>query len=83
MDFSLTDEQRLFQEAVRSFCDRELKPYAAQVDETGRLRMEAIAKMPDLGLVGLQVPEAYGGADFDSISAALAMIFDGKSRGPP
>ncbi|NLX09565.1 MAG: acyl-CoA dehydrogenase [Chloroflexi bacterium] len=81
MDFSLTDEQRLFQEAVRSFCDRELKPYAAQVDETGRLRMEAIAKMPDLGLVGLQVPEAYGGADFDSISAALAMIELGRACG--
>ena len=73
MDFLLSDEQRLFQHAVRDFCERELKPYAAEVDETGHLRMEAIAKMPDLGLLGLHVPEQYGGADFDSISVVLAM----------
>ncbi len=73
MDFSLTDEQRMFQAAVHEFCERELKPYAAEVDETGHLRREALAKMPDLGLLGLQVPEAYGGANFDSISVAIAM----------
>jgi butyryl-CoA dehydrogenase len=73
MDFSLTDEQQMFQAAVHEFCERELKPYAAHVDETGHLRREALAKMPDLGLLGLQVPEAYGGANFDSISVAIAM----------
>ncbi|MBI5959741.1 MAG: acyl-CoA dehydrogenase family protein [Chloroflexi bacterium] len=81
MDFKLTDEQRLFQTAVRSFCEREIKPYAAEVDETGRLRREALAKMPDLGLVGLQVPEDYGGANFDSISSALAMEELGRACG--
>jgi alkylation response protein AidB-like acyl-CoA dehydrogenase len=73
VDFTLTEEQRLFQEAVRGFCEREIKPYAAEVDESGHMRMEAIAKMPDLGLVGLQVPEEYGGANFDSISVVIAM----------
>jgi butyryl-CoA dehydrogenase len=73
IDFSLSDEQHMFQTAVRDFCDRELKPYAAEVDESGHLRREALAKMPDLGLLGLQVPEIYGGADFDSISVVIAM----------
>jgi butyryl-CoA dehydrogenase len=73
IDFSLSDEQRMFQKAVRDFCDRELKPYAAEVDESGHLRREALAKMPDLGLLGMQVPEVYGGADFDSISVVIAM----------
>ncbi len=73
MDFSLTEEQRLFQTAVRGFCARELKPYAAEIDETGQMRMVAIAKMPGLGLVGLQVPEEYGGADFDSVSVVIVM----------
>lgn len=73
MDFLLSEEQRLFQQAVREFCERELSPYAAEVDESGHLRMEAIAKMPALGLLGLHVPEQYGGAGFDSISVVLAM----------
>jgi len=73
MDFALTEEQRMFRQAVYTFCERELKPYAADVDAQGQLRMEAIAKMPELGLVGLQVPEEYGGAAFDSITTAIAM----------
>lgn len=81
MDFTLTEEQRLFQEAVRDFCEREIRPYAAEMDESGHMRMEAIAKMPDLGLVGLQVPEEYGGADFDSISVVIAMEELGRACG--
>lgn len=73
MDFALNAEQRMYQEAVRAFCEREIKPFAAEIDKTAQLRMEAVAKMPDLGLTGLQVPEEYGGADLDSISTAIAM----------
>jgi alkylation response protein AidB-like acyl-CoA dehydrogenase len=81
MDFTLTDEQRLFQQAVRSFCERELRPHAAEVDESGQLRMAAIEKMAELGLVGLQVPEEFGGADFDSLSVAIAMEELGRACG--
>ncbi|GAB4576424.1 MAG: acyl-CoA dehydrogenase [Anaerolineae bacterium] len=73
MDFALNDEQRMYQQAVHDFCAAELRPYAAEVDRTGQLRMAALAQMPALGLLGLQVPEDYGGAGLDSISAALAM----------
>ena len=43
MDFELNDEQRMYQRAVRNFCEGELKPYAAEVDETGELRSEAMS----------------------------------------
>ena len=81
MDFELTQEQTMYQRAVRDFCEGEIKPYAAQVDETGELRWEAIQKMPMLGLTGLQVPEEYGGAALDSVSAAIAMEELGRACG--
>lgn len=73
MDFELTQEQRMYQRAVHDFCAAEIKPYAGEVDESGELRWEAIAKMPALGLTGLQVPEAYGGANLDTISVVIAL----------
>ena len=73
MDFALTDEQRMYRAAVRDFVDKEIKPFATEVDQKGELRWEAVAKMPALGLTGLQVPEEYGGAGLDSVSAAIAL----------
>lgn len=73
MHFELTEEQRMYRDAVRDFCQGELAPYAAEVDETGELRWEAIKKMPQIGLTAMMVPEQYGGAGLDSISTALAL----------
>ncbi len=81
MDFELTQEQAMYQRAVRDFCEGEVKPYAAQVDETGELRWEAIQKMPMLGLTGLQVPEEYGGAGLDTVTAAIAVEELGRACG--
>lgn len=81
MYFELNEEQRMYQEAVRDFCDRELAPYATQVDQTGEMRWEAIRKMPPLGLTGLQVSEDFGGAGLDSISAAIAIEEVGRACG--
>ena len=81
MDFELNEEQRMYQRAVRDFCEAELRPYAAEVDEFGDLRWEAIRKMPALGLTGLQVPEEYGGAGLDTISAAIAIEEVGRACG--
>lgn len=81
MDFELNEEQRLFQRVVRDFCEAELKPYAAEVDESGELRWEAIRKMPPLGLTCLQVPEEYGGAALDTISASIAVEEIGRACG--
>src|SRR5688500_6638733 len=81
MDFDLNQEQKMYQRAVREFCDKELKPYAAEVDRTGELRWEAIRKMPQLGLTGLQVAEEYGGAGLDTISTAIAIEELGRACG--
>ncbi len=81
MNFDLNEEQQMFQRVVRDFCETELKPYAAEVDETGELRWEAIRKMANLGLLSLQVPEAYGGSELDTISASIAVEEIGRVCG--
>ncbi|MEP7292310.1 MAG: acyl-CoA dehydrogenase family protein [Chloroflexota bacterium] len=81
MDFELNNEQRMWQHAVHDFCETELKPYAAEVDETSQLHWEAIRKMVDVGLLSLAVPEAHGGIEIDSISAAIAMEELGRACG--
>ncbi len=73
MDFDLTDEQRMWREAVHDFVEREVKPKAHEVDEKARFNWEAVRKMGPLGLLGLNVPEEYGGAGVDAVSAAIAI----------
>jgi alkylation response protein AidB-like acyl-CoA dehydrogenase len=73
LEFGLNEEQRMFRSAVRVFVEKEIKPFAAETDTRQDLRWDAIAKMPALGLTGLQVPEEYGGAGLDSVSAAMAI----------
>ena len=81
MHFELTEEQRLYRDAIHDFAQKELAPYAAEVDATGEMRWEAIKKMPQLGLTGLQVAEEYGGAALDGISAAIAIEEVGRACG--
>lgn len=73
MFFDLSDELQMFQRAVRDFCEKELKPHAAEIDESSQLKMDIIAKMPALGLTGLQVDEQYGGVEMDTIGASIAV----------
>lgn len=73
MDFDLTEEQRLWQKSVHAFVEAEVRPRAQEVDETGQFNWAAVHKMGPLGLLGLNVPEAFGGAGVDAISAAIAI----------
>ena len=73
MDFELSAEQKQFRDFVHNFVAREVKPYAQEVDEKAEFNWEAVRKMGPVGLLGLEVPEAYGGADLDAISAAIAI----------
>lgn len=73
MHFDLSDEQKMWQETVHEFVAREVKPKARQVDEEGEFNWEAVRKMGPLGLLGLNVPEVYGGSDVDAVSAAIAL----------
>jgi alkylation response protein AidB-like acyl-CoA dehydrogenase len=73
MDFDLSDEQRMWRDAVHDFVAREVKPRAHEVDEEARFNWEATRKMGPLGLLGLNVQEEYGGAGVDPVSAAIAI----------
>jgi alkylation response protein AidB-like acyl-CoA dehydrogenase len=73
MDFDLTEEQRMWQSAVHDFVAKEVKPFAAELDETKELNWPAIRKMGPFGLLSLNIPEAYGGTGLDAVSAAIAI----------
>jgi alkylation response protein AidB-like acyl-CoA dehydrogenase len=74
MNFELTDEQKMIQEMAQKFAEREIKPIAAELDRTHTHPAEICAKMGELGLMGVTIPEQYGGAGMDYVSYALAMI---------
>ena len=73
MDFNLTEEQQMWQSVVHDFCAREVKPKAGEFDEQAVLHQEAFEKMAPMGLLGLVIPERYGGAGVDAISMAIAI----------
>jgi glutaryl-CoA dehydrogenase (non-decarboxylating) len=72
VDFSLTDEQRLIQETVRAFVDERVLPVAVENDIAHELDLGLIGGMAELGLLGIVIPEEYGGAGLDFVSEALA-----------
>jgi glutaryl-CoA dehydrogenase (non-decarboxylating) len=72
MNFDLTDEQIQVRDMVREFAAREVAPHIQQWDAKGEFHREVLDKMGELGILGLPIPEAYGGAGFDYVSLALA-----------
>jgi len=73
MDFELTEEQRMVQEMVRLFVDKELKPVASGLDRDGVYPQEQLTKLGEVGLLGMFVPEEYGGAGMDFLSYVTAL----------
>jgi alkylation response protein AidB-like acyl-CoA dehydrogenase len=73
MDFDLNEEQRMWRGAVHDFVAREVRPRAHEASETAKFNWEAVNKMGPLGLLGLNVPEEFGGAGVDAVSAAIAI----------
>ncbi len=73
MHFELTEEQRMTREMVRDFAENEIKPLAQERDHTGEFPWELIRKMGPLGLLGLPIPEEYGGAGADTVCYAIAV----------
>jgi len=72
VDFELSGEQRLLQETVRSFVEDRVLPVAIQNDIDHRLDLDLIEGMAELGLLGIVIPERYGGAGLDFVAEALA-----------
>jgi butyryl-CoA dehydrogenase len=73
MDFRLTKEQEMIRAMVSEFAEKEVKPYASEIDTTGEFPWETINKMAKLNLLGLPIPTEYGGAGVDTISYSIAV----------
>ena len=73
MDLELTAEQQMLQETARDFAEREVAPIAAQLDEEHRFPSELVRRMAEMGLLGIAVPEHYGGAGMDTVSTVVAV----------
>jgi len=71
MDKLLADKHIAVRRSVRAFCERELRPIAAEIDQEARFPWEIFEKMGALGYFGIQVPQALGGAGLDAISYAI------------
>ena len=81
MDFRLTEEQAGVRRLVRDVVEKEVKPIAAHTDETGDFPWGPLRKMGALGLLGLNIPEQYGGAGADNVSAAILIEEIGRGCG--
>jgi len=73
MDFQLNEEQQMMQRMVRDFAEKEIRPIAQEMDASGEFPWEIIRKMGSLGLMGLPIPEEYGGSGADTITYAIAV----------
>jgi alkylation response protein AidB-like acyl-CoA dehydrogenase len=72
MDFDLSEEQQAWQKTVHDFAAKVVKPKAREADENDSFNWEAVRKGGPIGLLGMNVPEEYGGSNVDSISSAVA-----------
>jgi len=79
MDFSLSEEQKMFRDTLRDFVNKEIRPVAQEWEASGRYPTEIVEGMKELGLFGLTVPEEYGGLGVDMVSFAL--VFEEISKG--
>jgi alkylation response protein AidB-like acyl-CoA dehydrogenase len=71
--FTLTDEHEMIRQAARDFAQNEIAPIAAEFDEAGEFPYPTIKKMGEMGFMGIEVPEVYGGAGMDALAYVLAL----------
>lgn len=73
MNLNLTEEQEMVRNSVREFAENEIAPLAREYDEEEKFPRKQVEGLAELGLLGMIIPEEYGGAGFDSVSYALAL----------
>jgi butyryl-CoA dehydrogenase len=69
----LSDEQRMIQAVARDFADKEVRPIAEAIDREARFPRETVRRMGELGLLGIAIPEAYGGSGGDTVAYVVAL----------
>ena len=73
MDFGLSDDQELLRQAVREFAEREIRPHVREWDEAQHFPTELLPGLAELGLMGIQIPEAYGGAGMSAVDYCVCI----------
>ena len=73
MDFSLNEDQQMIRDAAREFAQNEIAPVAAEFDRSGEFPVDTIKAAAELGFMGIEIPEEYGGSGLDPVSYALVM----------
>ena len=73
MDFRLTDEQELLRRSVREFAETEIRPHVREWDESQHFPSEIMPSLAELGLLGIQFPEQYGGAGMSAIDYCICI----------
>lgn len=71
--FSLTEEHEMIRKAARDFAQNEIAPIAAEFDESGDFPLKTIQKMGEMGFMGIEVPEEYGGVGLDTLAYVIAL----------
>ena len=74
MDFQLTEEQQMVRDMARKFAEVEIKPKAAELDDRHEHPAEIVRQLGELKMLGIAVPEEYGGGGMDNVSYALALM---------
>jgi alkylation response protein AidB-like acyl-CoA dehydrogenase len=73
LDFTFSEPYELLRQSVRDFCEREIRPHARAWDEAERFPLELVPRLAELGLLGIRVPESYGGSGMDVTAYAIAV----------
>lgn len=71
--FPFTDEHEMIRQAARDFAQNEIAPIAAEFDETGEFPSASIKKMGEMGFMGVEIPEEFGGAGMDTLAYVIAL----------
>ncbi len=74
MRLDLTDEQQMIQATAREFAEAEIKPIAEEIDRESRFPHETVKRMGELGLLGIAVPETWGGSGSDTVAYVVALV---------
>lgn len=73
MDFNLTQEQEVLRNTVRNFAEKELAPRASDMDDKGEFPRDIVRRMADLGLIGIVIPEKYGGSPMGHLARVISI----------
>jgi alkylation response protein AidB-like acyl-CoA dehydrogenase len=73
MTSELPESHRALQASVRAFCEERVKPYARSWDQAERLPLDTVRALGELGVLGMQIPEDYGGAGLDTLAVAVVV----------